>query len=411
MRTTFPKDFLWGAATAAHQVEGNNINSDFWLLERMPETLFAEPSGDTIDHYHRYREDIALLAKLGFNSYRFSIEWARVEPEEGYFSDAVINHYRRMLEVCHEHNLKPMVTFHHFTSPRWLISKGGWENEDTAGRFARYCSEITKRLGDLMDKACTINEVNIPVVINRVHLRGIDLQELGFMQAAKPLLGISPSDKLNTFMFTPSPKGREVILEAHRQATSAIKSVKPAMPVGMTISMDDLQAVDGGEVIRDQIRHELQDVYLEAAREDDFLGVQTYTRARIGPEGKLEPEAGIELTQMGFEFWPRALEATLRYANEVANVPLTVTENGIATSDDARRTEYYEQALAGVANCLDDGLDIRGYYAWSAFDNFEWMLGYEPKFGLVEIDRSNQERIVRQSGRRLGEIARANCIP
>ncbi len=408
MQIAFPKDFLWGTATAAHQVEGNNINSDFWLLERMPETLFAEPSGDTIDHYHRYPEDIALLAELGFNSYRFSIEWARIEPEEGYFSDAAINHYRRMLMVCHEHNLKPMVTFHHFTSPRWLIAKGGWENEETAEKFARYCSRVTSQLGDLIDRACTINEANIPVVINQIHLWGIDLQELGFMQVAKPFLGISPSGKLNTFMFTPSEKGRDIVLEAHKQAAAAIKAVRPDLPVGMTLSIDDLQYVDGGEVVRDQFRLEMQDVYLQAAREDDFLGVQSYSRVRFSPEGKLEPEQGVELTQMGFEFWPEAMEEALRYASRIANVPLIVTENGVAATDDTRRVEYYRRALAGVANCLNDGLDIRGYYAWSAFDNFEWMLGYEPKFGLVEIDRANQKRIIKPSARWLGEIARSN---
>ena len=408
MQIAFPKDFLWGTATAAHQVEGNNINSDFWLLERMPETLFAEPSGDTIDHYHRYPEDIALLAELGFNSYRFSIEWARIEPEEGYFSDAAINHYRRMLMVCHEHNLKPMVTFHHFTSPRWLIAKGGWENEETAEKFARYCSRVTSQLGDLIDRACTINEANIPVVINQIHLWGIDLQELGFMQVAKPFLGISPSGKLNTFMFTPSEKGRDIVLEAHKQAAAAIKAVRPDLPVGMTLSIDDLQYVDGGEVVRDQFRLEMQDVYLQAAREDDFLGVQSYSRVRFSPEGKLEPEQGVELTQMGFEFWPEAMEEALRYASRIANVPLIVTENGVAATDDTRRVEYYRRALAGVANCLNDGLDIRGYYVWSAFDNFEWMLGYEPKFGLVEIDRANQKRIIKPSARWLGEIARSN---
>ena len=408
MQIAFPKDFLWGTATAAHQVEGNNINSDFWLLERMPETLFAEPSGDTIDHYHRYPEDIALLAELGFNSYRFSIEWARIEPEEGYFSDAAINHYRRMLMVCHEHNLKPMVTFHHFTSPRWLIAKGGWENEETAEKFARYCSRVTSQLGDLIDRACTINEANIPVVINQIHLWGIDLQELGFMQVAKPFLGISPSGKLNTFMFTPSEKGRDIVLEAHKQAAAAIKAVRADLPVGMTLSIDDLQYVDGGEVVRDQFRLEMQDVYLQAAREDDFLGVQSYSRVRFSPEGKLEPEQGVELTQMGFEFWPEAMEEALRYASRIANVPLIVTENGVAATDDTRRVEYYRRALAGVANCLNDGLDIRGYYAWSAFDNFEWMLGYEPKFGLVEIDRANQKRIIKPSARWLGEIARSN---
>ncbi len=406
----FPEDFLWGTATAAHQVEGNNINSDFWLLERMPETLFAEPSGDTIDHYHRYAEDIALLAELGFNSYRFSIEWARIEPEEGFFSEAELNHYRRILEACRQHNLKTMVTFHHFTSPRWLISRGGWENEDTPGRFARYCARVTSGLGHLIDSVCTINEVNIPLVINRIHLAGLDLQELGFLQAAKPVLSIPSSENVNSFMFTPSEKGREVILKAHKQAVQAIKSIKSDIPVGMTISMDDMQAVEGGEAVRDSLRHELEDVYLEAARGDDFVGVQSYSRLRFGPEGRLAPEEGVELTQMGVEFWPEAMEATLRHANRIANVPLIVTENGIATSDDMRRIEYYRRAIAGVANCLKDGMDIRGYYAWSAFDNYEWMLGYEPKFGLIEVDRTTQERIVKPSARWLGEIAGVNRI-
>jgi len=258
--------------------------------------------------------------------------------------------------------------------------------------------------GDLIDSVCTINEVNIPMVINRIHLWGIDLQGLGFMQAARPLFGISPSEKLNTFMFTPSERGRDVVLKAHRQAVAAVKAARPGLPVGMTISMDDLQAVDGGESLCDEIRRELQDVYLQAAQGDDFLGVQSYSRARFGPDGKLGPEEGVELTQIGYEFWPEALEATVRYASEVARVPIIVTENGIATSDDAQRIEYYRRALAGLVNCLKDGLDIRGYYAWSAFDNFEWMLGYMPKFGLIEIDRTNQQRTVRPSARWLGEI-------
>jgi beta-glucosidase len=142
----FPEDFLWGTATAAHQVEGNNINSDCWLLEHLPETIYAESSGDACDHYHRYPEDIALLAELGFNSYRFSIEWARIEPEEGEFSYAELEHYRRMLATCHAHNIKPMVTFHHFTTPRWLMRCGCWLDKKTPERFARYCERATEHL-------------------------------------------------------------------------------------------------------------------------------------------------------------------------------------------------------------------------------------------------------------------------
>ena len=151
-------------------------------------------------------------------------------------------------------------------------------------------------------------------------------------------------------------------------------------------------------------------MYLEAARGDDFVGVQTYSRERIGPEGRLPAEEGVELTQMGYEFWPEALEATIRYASQATGRPILVTENGIGTADDTRRLEYYRRALEGVGRCLRDGVDVRGYYAWSAFDNFEWMMGYEKTFGLIAVDRDTQQRTVKPSARWLGQIARANAL-
>ena len=409
MQVEFPKDFLWGTATAAHQVEGNNVNSDFWLLEHLPGTIFAEPSGDACDHYHRYPEDVALLAQVGFNSYRFSIEWARVEPEEGHFSQAVLDHYRRMLLACHQNGLKPMVTFHHFTSPRWLISAGGWTDIVTAERFARYCAHATRHLGDLIDYVCTINEVNIPMMIPLLFSPNQErgAQMAAFVQTAMQAFGLT-SAPFSPYFFAVSEQGRDVILEAHKQAALAIKAERSDLPVGLTIAMSDMQAVEGGEARRDHLRREVQDVFLEAARQDDFLGVQCYTRRRVSPDGPLPPEEGVELTQMGYEFWPEAMEATLRYAAQVAGVPMIVTENGIGATDDARRLEYYRRALQGVANCLNDDLDVRGYYAWSALDNFEWLHGYGPKFGIIAVDRETQERTVKPSGRWLGQVARAN---
>lgn len=162
---TFPEGFMWGTAGAAHQIEGGNVNCDSWVLEHVPSTPFAEPSGDACDSYHRYPDDIALIAELGFNTYRFSIEWARIEPEEGEFSIAALEHYRRMLIACHEHGLTPIVTYHHFTSPRWFAAKGGWENLDNAPLFARYCERATAHLGDLIGAACTINEPNVGLLI------------------------------------------------------------------------------------------------------------------------------------------------------------------------------------------------------------------------------------------------------
>jgi len=408
MNKTFPADFLWGTATAAHQVEGNNTNSDFWVMEHVPDTIFAEPSGDAIDHFHRYPQDMALLAELGFNSYRFSVEWARVEPEDGRFSTAALDHYRRMLESCHAHGLKPMVTLHHFTSPRWVVSQGGWVNMKTAEKFARYAGKVTQHLGDLIDTVCTINEVNIPRMAAMMWMRDRSGSESFYNNAAKAH-HVAP-DQFAPFFFAGTPQGRDVILAAHHQARAAMKAKRPYLPVGLSIAMQDMQAVPGGETTRDKLRWELQDVFLEAARADDFLGVQTYSRERYGADGNLGPEEGVELTQMGYEFWPEAIGATLRRAHEVAGIPMMVTENGIGTEDDSCRLAYYKIALQSVAKCIQDGLDVRGYYAWSAFDNFEWMLGYRPTFGLIAVDRNTQQRTIKPSAHWLSAVVKANSL-
>ena len=410
-KVEFPKDFLWGTATAAHQVEGNNINSDGWLMEHVPGTIYEDRSGDACDHYHRYRSDIALFAELGFNSYRFSIEWARIEPEEGEFSNAVLEHYRDMLRACHEHSITPIVTFHHFTSPRWLIASGGWESPETPDKFARYCERATQYLGDLIGIACTINEANIASLIVEwgFVLPPKQLHKAAWWSATAKALGISPR-RLAPFQYAASSKATDIILTSHHRAVEAIKSGNSNFPVGITLALQDIQAAEGGEKRAAKMRKAINDVYLDSVRGDDFVGVQAYSRVRSGPEGLLRPEEGVELTQMGYEFWPEALEATIRYAVARTNLPVIVTENGIATTDDTRRVEYVRRALNGVTNCLNDGLDIRGYTYWSAFDNYEWSLGYRPTFGLIAVNRETQERTVKPSARWLGDIARANTM-
>lgn len=411
MNFQFPEHFLWGTATAAHQVEGNNINSDFWVMENQPETIFVEPSGDAIDHYHRFQEDIAMLAALGFNMYRFSIEWARVEPEEGLFSQAIIEHYRQMLVTCHEHAIKPMVTLHHFTTPRWVMKAGGWANPQTAEWFGRYCEKVTQQLGNLIFAACTINEANIGAIMANSGYapNQEELHRSQWWQQSAHMMDADP-EKMVPFMFATTPESRQVILAAHRNAFQALKSGSSSFPVGITLALQDIQAVEGGEENAEKARFAMNTSWLETLRGDDFVGVQTYSRQRIGPQGPLPGEAGVELTQMSYEFWPEALEATLREAASVASIPMIVTENGIGTEDDTRRVEYIQRALKGVAHCLSDGLDIRGYTCWSAFDNFEWMLGYYPKFGLIEVDRTTQVRTPKPSARWLGAVARANHL-
>jgi len=171
---SFADGFLWGTATAAHQVEGGNVYNDCWLLEHVPGTHYAECSGDACDHYHRYPEDIALVAGLGLNAYRFSVEWSRIEPEEGEFSRAALDHYRGMLEACHAHGLTPILTLHHFTSPRWIARAGGWQEARTAERFARFCERTMRHLGGLVPYACTINEPNLGALLHGVAGVGFD---------------------------------------------------------------------------------------------------------------------------------------------------------------------------------------------------------------------------------------------
>jgi beta-glucosidase len=184
------------------------------------------------------------------------------------------------------------------------------------------------------------------------------------------------------------------------------------LQVGLTLALSDKQAVPGGEAMRDQARREVDDVFLDVVRDgdDDFIGVQTYTRDRYGAEGMLPPEPGAEVTQMGYEFYPEALEGTIRYAAQYTGRPVIVTENGIGTEDDTRRIEYVRRALQGLHRCLSDGIDVRGYCYWSIFDNFEWSLGYRPKFGLIAVDRTNQVRTIKPSATWLGQVAQRGSL-
>jgi beta-glucosidase len=385
----FPEGFVWGTATAAHQVEGNNWNNDWWVWEHDPESPCVEPSGDACDHYHRYPEDLRLLADLGFNAYRFSLEWSRIEPEEGEFSRAALDHYRRMCGTCRDLGLEPIVTFHHFTSPRWLAARGGWTDPTTVDRFARYVEQAMVHLGELIGRACTFNEPNVVATFGH-------------------LWGLFPPGRRDPEL---RRRANDVFIAAHRRAVEIVQAGPGQIPVGLTLAMQDMQAVAGNEALRDAERRLMEDVYLEAARGDDYVGVQTYTRLRYGRDGMLGPEPGVRTTQMGYEFWPDALEATIRRAWHVTRgVPILVTENGIGTADDAERIEYVEQALGGVHACLADDIDVRGYVYWSLMDNFEWTFGYGPKFGLVAVDRETQTRAAKPSAHWLGAIARANAI-
>lgn len=387
---TFPAGFSWSSATAAHQIEGANWNNDWWRWEHTPGSGCVEPSGDACDSWHRWEADADLVAELGLDSYRFSVEWSRIEPEDGEISIAALDHYRRVCEGLRERGVEPVVTFHHFTTPRWVADRGGWEDPDTAARFGAFCEVVAARLGDVMGRACTINEPNI-------------VASIGWGRGGFPP-GVSDWGRVAGV--------QQVFIAGHRTAVDAIRAAAPGIPVGLTLSMTDYQAVDGAEERMARRRAKDEDVFLEATAGDDFVGVQSYTRIRIGPDGPLGPEDGVAVLPMGYEYWPQALEASVRRAWEVTGgtTPILVTENGIGTDDDAQRIDYLHASLTGLHRAIADGVDVRGYTCWSLLDNFEWAYGYGPRFGLVEVDRTTFERRPKASARWFSEVARANAL-
>jgi beta-glucosidase len=406
----FPEKFLWGAATAGHQVEGNNTNSDLWQIEHLPESMFKEPSGDACDHYHLYPQDIAMLAELGFNTYRFSLEWARIEPEEGFFSKAELEHYRRMLGVCREHGLTTLLTYSHFTLPRWLAYKGGWENPGAADLYARFCERATKHLGDLVGYASTFNEPDIPQLLGWIQvarMNGAGLTEMFQKSLAKVRKQLNAPEYAGFFLGD-GKRVRDGLLAAHQKGKVAMKSVRSEMPVGFNLAMADDQPAPADNHVAEK-RAEVYGPWLEVAKHCDYLGVQMYTRAIVGKKD-LPAAAGAEVTQVGWEYYPECVEHVVRYASKETGVPILVTENGVATTDDSRRVEYYQRALAGLKRAIDDGVDVRGYVTWSLLDNFEWMSGFEPKFGIVGVDLATQKRTIKPSAAVLGNIARRNSL-
>lgn len=399
----FPDGFLWGAATAPHQVEGGNVASDMWDMEFAPSSGWVEPSGDTCDHYHRYPEDIALMAELGLTAYRFGVEWARVEPEDGYVSIAALDHYRRMVVTCHEHGITPVVTYNHFSLPRWFSRTGAWDQPGAAERFARYCERVTAHLGNLVDWVCTLNEPNVIAMLVEGSMAPVaDVENVELLRPDEAV-----ADAPLTPRSWPSVNFAPM-REAHLAARDAIKQVRPETKVGWTLALVDLQAAPGGEEYLARVLPGAQLDWLDVSRDDDFVGVQTYSRVFYGPEGKLPVADDVPKSQVGWEIYPPALGHTVRLAAERSGVPVLVTENGLATDDDDARIAYTRGALEGLAGCIADGIDVRGYLHWTLLDNFEWVSGYHPTFGLIAVDRTDFTRTVKPSARWLGEVARAN---
>jgi beta-glucosidase len=419
----FPEEFLWGSATAAHQVEGNNDNNDWWAAEQAGRVPFQ--SGLACDHFRRYDEDFALLAELGQTSHRLSLEWSRIEPRPGELSHAALDHYRRVLESLRARGIEPIVTLHHFSNPIWLAEQGGWTRRDAVGRFARYAKRVVREYRDLVRYWVTINEP-------------------GVYASQGWILGVWPPNRAGD-MRAAFVVMRNMAL-AHGRAYHAMKEAQPDARIGVAHHWRLFDPADPnrrGDRTIAAIRNRLMNVVFPIAirygrlvpplgnarripwlaNTEDWVGVNYYTRerdrfspraARMGFGVEVFPEA--ERNQLGWEIYSHGLERALLAAapptGQGAGREVIVTENGIPEPDmqDEKRPRYLVQHLAACHRAVQAGVNLRGYTYWTSLDNFEWAEGFAPRFGLVHVDFETQQRTPKPSAYLYRDIIRANGL-
>lgn len=407
---SFPKGFLWGASTAAHQVEGNNINADIWPMENLPGTTFAERSGDAANSFELWPVDLDLVQGMGLNAYRFSLEWARIEPDQGHFSNAMLDHYKAIVDGCHARGLHPVVTFNHFTTPRWFAALGGWLNPEAPSLFERFCARAAKHMAGGIGHALTLNEPNLAGILGGLLPAGLIAGDKAMQEAMARQLGVARYVPGLSLYIEDLPRYRANMMEGHRRAVAAIKAARSDLPVGISFAIIDDQAA-GPHSLRDNVRERYYGEWLRvAARTCDFVGVQNYERKVWSDKGPLPPPQGALMDYSGREVWSGSLAGAVRYAHDATKLPIVVTEHGVNAADDSLRAWLIPAALKDLKVAIDDGVPVRGYFHWSLIDNFEWGFGYKYRYGLHSFDPVTFRRTAKPSAAVLAAIATRNAV-
>lgn len=413
----FPAGFVWGTASSSHQSEGNNVHNDWWAWEQEPgHVVHGQRSGRANDFWNRYDGDFALLASLGLTHHRMSVEWSRVEPDEGCVDESTLAHYRRILESAHRHGIVPWVNLHHFALPRWFAAEGGFLREANLGHWQRHVERVGRALAPLCAHWHPMNEANA-------------------YAGGAYLLGLMPPGVRDLAAFRQMLRNTML---AYRDAYAVLKGVDPRLQVG-TIhvfvpafpadpsSQDDVLMAESFDAhFNAVLLHALRDgvVALPGSEPEpieglrgaaDFFGANYYSATRVSAadpgRGRPHPEDAPRLTQLGNAPWPEGLLRVLRRVRDAGlGVPTYVAENGIGTDDDAWRIEYIRDHLEMVWRAIDEGCDVRGYFHWTSVDNFEWNLGWSAQFGLIGFDAETFSRQPRPSARFLGDVARSNAL-
>ena len=419
VKKSFPKSFIFGTAVASYQVEGGIYNNDWTIWENNKNSKCEEPCAEACKHYELVNEDINLLTNLGIRAFRFSIEWSRVQPTKNNYDQEAIQHYVDKTKKLIENNIEPIITFHHFTTPEWVFDEGSWANEKVVDYFNDYVDTMMKSLPKKITYFNTINEPGI-------------FTFFGYFSTNKFPPGIA-----NEEIFI---KSTENVINAHKQALKTIKKHNDKSKVGMTHALQEWEDNDNKE-LKKYIKYHLEDKFLEASSNDDFIGLQTYTIVRIpqsvllnlftplllkikfvrkyilprilqifaGRNGRID--RNTRTTKMGYEYRPQAVLYNLKRLHKLyPDKDIFITENGIATDDDNERVEFVSDVLNDIHQYLDTNNKVIGYLYWSLLDNFEWDLGYQMNFGLVEVDKATFERKPHNSAKWFGEISRSNIF-
>jgi len=415
----FPSGFLWGAATSAHQVEGNNTNCDWYAWEQLHQPKDKQ-SGLACDQYHRFQQDFDLAKQLHHNAHRLSIEWARIENREGTFNQKEIEHYRQVLQALKDRGLTTIVTLHHFTSPLWLVrTYGGWPNRKTATLFARYAQKIAQELDSLIDYYVTINE---PLIYaSQTYL----LEEWPAPYRTRA------SDQVISYPYSKRAwktyQTIRTMIKAHRLAYRAIKTISNK-PVGIVKNCAAIEPFDF-RLLRDVVAASIisfvqNDYFLNAVRRTtDFIGLNHYFHEAISISrqmitgvlkhgiNKLLSKNGVgdNRTDLGWSISPSGIYQTINLLKKY-HKPIIITENGLADANDEKRAKYIREYLKWIHKAITEGADIRGYLHWSLIDNFEWAFGFWPRFGLIKVDYRTQKREIRPSAWEYAKICRENSL-
>jgi beta-glucosidase len=406
----WPKGFLWGAATASHQVEGNNVNNwTEWELHTASEKakaakrrygdlaswpeikeLATSPdnyvSGIAADHFRRYKEDFNYIEEMNLNAFRFSIEWSRIEPDEGAWDIAALEYYRTYIKELRARGIEPVVTLFHWTTPLWFTKKGGFEKSGNIHYFVRYCERLLKELGGDIRYICTINEPDTVVMLG-----------YGLSEHAP---GVSSLVKMLAVYIN--------LLKTHRKVYKMAKKLNKKFIVGFVKSYANVHALDDHFMTKIAVRLDylLRDdiVLWFVGKQTDFYGVNYYFSDEYSGWNRLQPDA--PRSDLGWTMVPERLEDVLMRVGRRGK-PIIITETGVADQYDRYRKDWITKTVVAVQNAIEAGVKVKGYFHWTLTDNFEWAFGRWPAFGLVKIDYEHgRKRIMRGSGKYYGAVVK-----